>query len=74
MTFVEGDRAMRVRILSHIVGKPSYVINEIVDLEPRVAKAWIEAGIARIIDSQELLEHAVRVDTGAENRCAMRTL
>jgi hypothetical protein len=37
---------MKVRMLTHTIGVPQYHIGQIVDLEPRIAKAWIEDGLA----------------------------
>ena len=31
---------MRVRMQSHIIGKPAYREGQIVELEPRIARAW----------------------------------
>ena len=53
---------MRVRILVSIIGKPSYSIGELVELEPRIAKAWILDGLARQLDGEELLEAAIKQD------------
>ena len=50
---------VRVRILTNIVGKPSYFAGQIVDLEPRVAKAWIEDELAAP-HRDEPVERAVR--------------
>ena len=37
---------VRVKMLTHIAGDPSYASGQVVDLEPRIAKAWIAAGYA----------------------------
>ena len=45
---------MRVRILTNIAGRPTYHSGEIVDLEPRIAQAWIKEGIAAPVRPDEL--------------------
>jgi hypothetical protein len=36
---------VKVRMKTHVIGTPSYSTGEIVDLEPRIAKAWIDEGM-----------------------------
>jgi len=38
---------MKVRMLTNICGSPSYHSGEIVDLEDRIASAWIKDGLAK---------------------------
>jgi hypothetical protein len=57
----EGEkRTMRVKILSHIVGSPSFAAGEVVELEERIAKAWIADGIAVASRDEKPVERAVR--------------
>lgn len=37
---------MRVQITSAIAGRPAYALGEIVELEDRIARAWITDGLA----------------------------
>lgn len=51
---------IRVRMLTSIAGKPSYGAGEIVDLEDRIAKAWIEDGLAILVREDRPAERATR--------------
>ena len=59
---------MRVRMLSHVAGTPSYHTGQIVDLEPRIAKAWIEDGLATPLSETEIVERATRDTSHVESR------
>lgn len=37
---------IKVRMLTNIAGTPSYHSGEVVDLEDRIAQAWIKDGLA----------------------------
>ena len=44
---------MRVKMLMEVCGKPTYHTGQIIDLEPRIAKAWIADGIAAPVRPDE---------------------
>jgi len=58
---------MRVKILTNIAGTPAYHVGEIVDLEPRIAQAWIEEGYARPV-ATVTVERATQTDDRFETR------
>lgn len=60
---------MRVRLLSAIGGLPAYQHGEIVDLEDRVALAWIAAGLA---EAAPAAEPALETATADVPETAMR--
>ena len=45
---------MRVRMLTEICGTPAYHTGQIIDLEDRVATAWIEDGLAVSVGPEEV--------------------
>ncbi len=49
MASPEGDRpvtTIKVRMLTNIAGVPAYHSGDVVDLEDRIATAWIKDGLA----------------------------
>lgn len=51
---------MKVKMLTNIVGKPAYTSGETVDLEDRIAKAWIEDGLAAPVRAEAPVETAAK--------------
>jgi hypothetical protein len=45
---------VKVRICTEVVGKPTYHVGQIVDMDPRKARAWIEDGLAKALRPEEL--------------------
>jgi len=60
----------RVKILSHIIGRPAYSVGDIVDLEVRIADAWIADGLAILYREDPRPERAVRDTAGVERATA----
>ena len=57
---------MKVRMLTHVAGKPSYYMGQIVDLEPRIARAWVDDGICVLLTTEQAIEQAVQTDRGEQ--------
>ena len=57
---------MKVRMLTHIAGKPAYHQGQIVDLEPRIAKAWAEDGICVLLTVEQAIERAIESERGEQ--------
>lgn len=51
---------MKVRMLTNIAGHPTYHSGEIVDLDDRIAQAWIKDGLAVLVRDKEPVEQAVK--------------
>ena len=48
---------VRVKMLTSVAGRPAYSSNDIVDLKPEIAKAWIEEGYCTPV-REEAVERA----------------
>lgn len=44
---------MRVRMLDAVAGRPSFNLGDVADLDPALARAWIQAGIAEALRVEE---------------------
>jgi hypothetical protein len=51
---------VRVKILSEVCGTPAYHTGEIVELEDRIAQAWIKDGLAVLSRDEKPAERAVK--------------
>ncbi len=51
---------MKVKMLTHIVGKPSYHTGQVVELDDKIAKAWIADELAVLHRDDAPVERAVR--------------
>lgn len=54
-----ADGKIRVKMLTSIAGTPAYRDGQIVDLEARIAKVWIDEGMCELVRDQAT-ERAVR--------------
>lgn len=51
---------IKVTMRVNIAGMPSYYIGEVVELEERIAKAWIAENMATLYRDEKPVERAVR--------------
>lgn len=54
-----GEKKVRVKMLTSIAGQPSYRDGQIVDLEARIADAWIKEDMCELV-RDEPVERAAR--------------
>lgn len=52
---------MTVKMLGNVAGKPAYHSGDVVELEERIAKAWIADGLAVISKADKPVETAAKV-------------
>lgn len=51
---------MRVKMTTNVAGKPNYASGDVVELEDRVAKAWIEEGMCVPVRDGAPIERATK--------------
>jgi hypothetical protein len=51
---------MRVKMLTNIAGTPSYHSGDIVELEDRIAQAWVKEGMATLVRDAKPVEQATK--------------
>jgi hypothetical protein len=49
----DNTKRITVKMMTFIIGTPSYSPGQVVDLEPRVAQAWIAEGYCKAVTSDE---------------------
>lgn len=55
-----ADVKVRVKMLTSIAGHPAYRSGDTVDLEPRIADAWIAEGYCSLVRDERPVERTVK--------------